>query len=46
LIWLATLPAMGAIRPWHLATLGCVGLTCVLVVVLVVVLLARRGGRP
>jgi hypothetical protein len=46
LIWLATLPAMGAIRPWHLVTLGCVGLTCVVVVALVVFLVVRQGKRP
>jgi hypothetical protein len=37
---------MGAIRPWHLATLGCVGLICVAVVALVVFLVVRLSKRP
>jgi hypothetical protein len=42
----ATLPAMGAFRPWHLITLGCVGLICVGMVTLAVFLAVRASKRP
>jgi hypothetical protein len=38
--------AMDAIRPRHLAVIGCVGLTCVVVVALVVFPAARLSRRP